>query len=105
MAGAAALASAIVLAMCAPRAGALLGNPAGLAVGTLAGLLVWSARAAIFGAPRLDPALELALVLAVAALKSDDAMLLSTVAREYSGFVLDSGDGSLPPVARTVLGV
>lgn len=105
LAAAAAFASAIVVAMCAPRAGALLGDPAGLAVGVLTGLLVWSARSALLGAPRLSSALELALVLAVVSLKSDDAMVLSMVERDYRGQMLDSGDRYLPPVPRTVLGV
>jgi hypothetical protein len=102
---AAAFASAVVIAMCAPPMGALLADPAILIVGASSGLLVWSARAAALGAPRLSQDVEMALVLAVVALKSDDAALLSTVEREYTRHVLNPDDRYVARVARTVLGV
>ena len=104
--GATASAFAIVIAMFSPHSGALLGDPVVLTVGVFAGAIVWCARAAALGAPRMSPDAEVALALAVVALKSDDAALLSRVEREYVRSVL-CGDGnpSLPQVARTVLRV
>jgi hypothetical protein len=102
---AAAFACAVVIAMCAPHAGVLLADPGLLIVGASSGLLVWSARAAALGAPRLSPDVEMALALAVIALKSDDAALLSTVEREYTRNVLDPDERDVTGVARTVLGV
>jgi hypothetical protein len=105
MTAAIALAVAIVMSMFSPYVGTLLGDPALMTIGSAAGLLAWCARTAALGAPRLSPDVELALVLAILALKSDDATLLSTVEREYSRHVIRSGDSYLPGVARTVLGV
>jgi hypothetical protein len=102
---AAAFACAVVIAMCAPYIGAVLADPGVLIVGASSGLLVWSVRAAALGAPRLSPDVEMALVLAVVALKSDDPALLSRVEREYARQVLDPDDRYMSRVARTVLGV
>jgi hypothetical protein len=102
---AAAFACAVVIAMFAPHTGALLADHGVLSVGAASALLVWSARAAALGAPRLGPDVEMALVLAVVALKSDDAALLSTVEREYTRHVLDPDHRYVAQVARTVLGV
>jgi hypothetical protein len=102
---AAAFACAVVIAMFAPHTGALLADPGVLIVGAASALLVWSARAATLGAPRFGPDVEMALVLAVVALKSDDAALLSTVEREYTRYVLDPNHRYVAQVARTVLGV
>jgi hypothetical protein len=106
IAAATASACAIVIAMCSPHAGALLGDPELLTIGVFSGLIVWCARAAALGAPRLSPDAEVALALAVVALRSDDAARLSTVERKYVRHVLRGDDDpSLPQVVRTVLGV
>jgi hypothetical protein len=105
MTAAIALAVAIVIAMVSPYIGGLLGDPVLVTIGSIAGLVPWCARTAVLGAPRLSPDVELALVLAIVALRSDDAALLSTVEREYTRQVLLNGDAYLPRVARTVLGV
>jgi hypothetical protein len=105
IAAAIAVALAIVIAMCAPHTAVLFGDPVLLAIGSFAGLIVWCARAAALGPPRLGPDLEVALALAVVALKSDDATLLSTVEREYGRHVLSADAPCVPQVARTVLGV
>jgi hypothetical protein len=105
MTAAVALAVAIVTAMLSPSTGRLLGDPALVVIGSAAGLGAWCARSAALGPPRLSPHLELGLVLALVALTSDDAVVLSTVEREYARHVLRIGAPYVPRVARTVLGV
>ena len=105
MSAAIALATAVVIAMISPPIGALLGDPVLVTIGSTAGVAAWCVRTAVLGVPRFSRDVELALVLAVVALRSDDATLLSTVEREYTRQVLSSGDAYLPRLARTVLGV
>jgi len=105
IAAAAAFACAIVIAMWVPRMDTLLGEPVILNVGAVSALLVWCTRASALGAPRLSPDVEMALVLAAVALKSDDAALLSMVEWQYTRHVLDPRERYVPQVARTVLPV
>jgi hypothetical protein len=100
------LALVMLVVMYAPHTGALIGDRALLATGSVAGLIVWCGRAAVFGAPRLSRDVEIALALAVVALKADDARLLSMVEREYARHIVNGGaDSHGPHAARTVLGV
>jgi len=106
IAAAMASALAIVIAMFSPDAGALLGDPVMLTTGIFAAMIMWCARAAAFGAPRFSQDVEVALALAVVALRTDDAALLAKVEREYARHVLcGDGDPYLSHVAGTVLGV
>jgi hypothetical protein len=110
--GVAALAAVMVSAMTmlivmsAPHAGELIADRGLLTTGALSGLAIWSLRAAALGAPRLSPDVEIALALAVVALKTDDAVLLSMVEREYARCVVnDPADAFAPHTAHSVLGV
>lgn len=78
----------VLLTMSVPSVGMYLLDAAGLPLGLLAGVAVWCARAATFGVPRLSPDVEMALALAVVALKSDDVAVISTVERRYGQHVL-----------------
>jgi hypothetical protein len=88
MAAAIACAAAILIATCAPLVGVYFVDPVTLATGTLAGAMVWCARGALLGVPRLSADVEVALALAVVALRTDDPAVLFTVEREYVRHVL-----------------
>jgi len=83
-----------LIAMAYPRVAAELPTWVGLPVGFLAGLVTWIGRAAIFGMPRVSPDVEVALALAVVALRNDDPGILSRVERQYERYILDA-----PPLA------
>lgn len=92
--GIAALAAAIpaaalmLFAMFAPGRIAYVVETTALAAGAVAGVAVWSARAAALGVPRLPADVEIAFALAVVALKSDDPATLSSVEASYGQHVL-----------------
>ena len=78
----------VLLTMSVPSVGTYLLDPAGGPVGLLAGVAVWCARGAAFGVPRVPPDVEMALALAVVALRSDDIAVISTAERQYGQHVL-----------------
>lgn len=106
MTAAIACAAAIVTTILAPAIAPHLGDRITVVTGLLAGAVVWCARAAGLGAPRLSADLEIALALALVALKSDDPALLSMVERQYAHHVLlTPGSEYVTHAARTVLTV
>jgi hypothetical protein len=80
-------AAIVLLTMTAPSMVYPL-DAACLPLGLLTGVAVWSTRAAALGVPRLSADLEMALALAVVALKTDEAATLSAVERRYGHYVL-----------------
>lgn len=78
----------ILSAIAAPARIAYVVDTTALAAGIVAGVAVWSARAAAFGVPRLPADVEIAFALAVVALRSDDPATLSSVERSYGQHVL-----------------
>ena len=88
------LAAAIPAAACTlmtmvyPSAAAALPDWAGMPFGLLVGLFTWLARTVLFGIPRASPDVELALALAVVALKNDDPGNLSRIEGQYERFIL-----------------
>ena len=59
-----------------------------LPLGLLTGAALWCARSAVLGVPRLSADVEMALALAVVALKSDEVATVSAVERRYGHYVL-----------------
>ena len=80
-------AAIVLLTMTAPSMVYLL-DTACLPLGLLTGVTVWCTRAAAQGVPRLSADLEMALALAVVALKTDEVATLSAVERRYGHYVL-----------------
>jgi hypothetical protein len=78
----------VLLTMSAPSVWTYLLDAAGLPLGLLAGGAVWCARAAAVGVPRVPPDVEMALALAVVALRSNDIAVISTAERQYGQHVL-----------------
>src|SRR5262249_53546991 len=89
-----------VLAAAIPAAGYTLGMmayPAALTAlpewavpfGLMAGICTWIAGALVFGIPRASPDVEVALALAVVALRNDDPGILSRIERQYERYILD----------------
>jgi hypothetical protein len=106
MAALAVSALVVLIVMSQPQLGASFGDRAILATGSLTGLALWCVRSAALGVPRLGHDIEMALALAVVALRTDDAELLSRVEHEYARHVVDvSPDSYVPHAVRTVLGV
>jgi hypothetical protein len=60
----------------------------GLRLGLVTGCAVWCARAVALGVPRLSADVEVALALAVVALKTDEIATLSMVEKRYGEHVL-----------------
>jgi hypothetical protein len=89
------LAAAIPAAMCAlmtiayPAAVMELPTWVAMPVGCLGGLMTWIGRATIFGMPRVSRDVEIALALAVVALKNDDPGILARIERQYERYILD----------------
>ena len=81
-------AALILFAMVAPGRIAYVVDTTALATGTVAGVAVWSTRAAVSGVPRLPADVEIAFALAVVALKSDDPTTLASVEASYGQHVL-----------------
>ena len=82
-------AAIVLLTMTAPLTVYVL-DSACLPVGLLTGAAVWCARAIALGVPRLSADVEMALALAVVALKTDEVATLSAVVRRYGQYVLRS---------------
>ena len=80
-------AAIVLLTMTAPSMAYVL-DTACLPVGLLTGVAVWCTRAMALGVPRLSADVEMALALAVVALKTDEVATLSAVERQYGQFVL-----------------
>jgi hypothetical protein len=80
-------AAIVLLTMTAPSTVYVLDSPC-LPVGLLTGAAVWCARAIALGVPRLSADVEMALALAVVALKTDEVATLSAVERRYGQYVL-----------------
>jgi hypothetical protein len=80
-------AAIVLLSMTAPSMVYLL-DAACLPLGLLTGIGVWCARAVALGVPRLSADVEMALALAVVALKTDEVATLSAVERRYGQHVL-----------------
>ena len=80
-------AALVLFTMMSPSMVYVLDAPC-LPVGLLAGVAVWCARAATLGVPRLSAGFEMALALAVVALKTDDVATLSAVERRYGHYIL-----------------
>jgi hypothetical protein len=77
----------VILTMTVPSTAYVL-DSACLPVGLLIGATVWGARAIAVGVPRLSADVEMALALAVVALKTDEVATLSAVERRYGQYVL-----------------
>ena len=86
-------AAIVLLTMTTPSVVYLLDAP-GLPLGLLSGTAVWCARATLLGVPRLSADVEMALALAVVALKTDEVATLSTVEKRYGQHVLRSPAGA-----------
>jgi hypothetical protein len=82
-------AACTLMAMAYPAAAAALPEWAGIPVGLVAGVSTWIARVVMFGMPRASPDVEVALALAVIALKSDDPGMLSRIEGQYERFILN----------------
>ena len=80
-------AAIVVLTTTAPSMVYVL-DSACLPVGLLIGAVVWCTRATALGVPRLSADVEMALALAVVALKTDEVATLSAVERRYGQYVL-----------------
>lgn len=78
----------VLLTMGAPSVWTYLLDAAGLPLGLLAGVAVWCARVVTIGVPRVPPDIEMALALAVVALRSNDTAVISTAERQYGRHVL-----------------
>jgi hypothetical protein len=80
-------AAIVLLTMTAPTTAYVL-DSACLPAGLLIGAAVWCMRAIALGVPRLSADVEMALALAVVALKTDEVATLSAVERRYGQYVL-----------------
>jgi hypothetical protein len=90
-------AAAMLLTMSDP--GFVLSVAAGpfLAVGAVSGAVLWCARAALAGAPRLPVDVEITLALSVVALKHPDAATQSRVEQRYHHYMLSGEPRSAEP--------
>jgi hypothetical protein len=80
-------AAIVLLTMTAPSIVYPL-DAACLPLGLFSGAALWCGRAAVLGVPRLSADVEMALALAVVALKTDEVETLSAVERRYGQHVL-----------------
>jgi hypothetical protein len=81
-------AALFLLASLEPEAALAILQSASLDVAVLIGLIAWSIRATVFGVPRLDPDLEIAVALALVALVRDDGRTLGRVEKIYRDLVI-----------------